>query len=82
MAESIAHRIKKNFEKAKTYSIYSNVAIIGRRLVSMPIGVEEMRIVNTDGRPIAARYHYADGSRLHYTWSETDGKQLRAEKGK
>jgi hypothetical protein len=37
---------------------------------------------NEDGRCTAARYHYADGSRLHFTWHPMHGARLRAESPK
>ena len=32
---------------------------------------------NDKGRAIKAQYGYADGSQIEYTWSESNGKQVK-----
>jgi hypothetical protein len=83
MFESIAHRIAAECQGASAYTLYGGYAVFlsGPRK-TFPTGHQEMERRNEDGRCTAARYHYADGSRLHFTWHPMHGARLRAESPK
>jgi len=51
-------------------SLYACVANLrSGATITLPRGVQEFEKRNDNGRVTMARYHYADDSRVHYTWS-------------
>lgn len=75
---TIASRILEQIEGASAVTLYGAYAIVNGRAVHLPQGVQEMESRNRDGRVTAARYLYADDSRLHFTWSRDRGGRYRA----
>lgn len=52
------------------FSLYAGYAMIGNRQVRFPLGVPQFQKSNKNGRVTKAKYLYADGSMIQYTYGE------------
>lgn len=80
---TIASDIAEKVAYASAVTLYGGYAIgeTGNRIM-FPTGHMELEKRNANGRVIAARFHYADGSRLLFSWSESHGPKYVSKKPK
>lgn len=68
-----------NDHDAIAVSLYSCVINLrSGATITIPRGVQELEKRNNEGRVTMARYHYADGSRVHFSWSLMNGANFTA----
>ena len=75
---SIAAKIKELTNGATAYTLYGGYALKKERTVRFPGGRLLMEKRNDTGRMTRARYAYADGSMLEFSYSESRGAILKA----
>jgi hypothetical protein len=67
---TLATRIKQTIEAQcpNTFSLYAGYGFKENQPVHFPQGAQVSEKRRTDGRVLKARYRYADGSELEYTY--------------
>jgi hypothetical protein len=81
---TIAEQVKTtiNAKCPGTFSLYAGYGMNGGEYVRFPQAAQVHEKRNENGRVIKARYRYADGSQLEYSYSATrEAYKLTTQKG-